>query len=218
MKILLLGATGRTGKYIVGETLQRGYELNCLVRDAQKIKTVHERLKVFQGSSEKLSDLEQAIKNCDAIINILNISRSSDFPWAKLKTPPMFLSGVMKNVIELAEIHNIKRIIACSAWGAAETKKDIPVWFRWLIDKSNIGLTYRDHERQEKLLMTSRLLWTIVRPAGLTNSKKYQQIIESYNNKPKPKMTINRISLAKYMVEAITDQRLVHKVPTVSGR
>ena len=217
MKILLLGSTGRTGKYVVDEALQRGYELNCLVRDAQKINTVQERLKVFEGSPEKLSDLEQAMKNCEAIINVLNISRTSDFPWAKLRTSPTFLSGVMKNVIELAEIHKVKRIIACSAWGAAETKKDIPAWFRWLIDKSNIGLTYRDHERQEKLLMSSHLLWTIVRPAGLTNSKKYQEIIESYNNKPKPKMTINRISLAKYMVEAITNESLIYKAPVISG-
>ena len=130
----------------------------------------------------------------------------------------MFLSYVMKNVIELAAIHKVKRIIACSAWGAAETKNDLPAWFRWLIDNSNIGYTYKDHERQEKLLMSSTLSWTIVRPTGLTNFKKYQQIIESYNNKPKPRMTINRISLAKYMVEAITDERLIHKAPTISGR
>ena len=217
MKILLLGGTGRTGKYIVDEVLQRGYELNCLVRDAQKINTARERLKVLQGSPEKLSDLEKAIKNCEAIINVLNISRNSDFPWAKLRTSPTFLSDVMKNVIELAEAHQVKRIIACSAWGAGETKKDIPAWFRWLIDKSNIGLTYRDHERQEKLLMSSHLLWTIIRPAGLTNSKKYQEIIESYNNKPKPRMTINRISLAKYVVDAITNESLIRKTPVISG-
>ena len=155
MKILLLGATGRTGKLVVDEALQRGYELNCLVRDPQKIKSVHERLKVFEGSPEKKSDLEASIKNCEAIINVLNVSRNSDFPWSKLRTPPMFLSEVMKNVIELAENHKVKRIVVCSAWGAAETKNDLPPWFRWFIDNSNIGYTYRDHERQEKLLMKS---------------------------------------------------------------
>ena len=198
MKIFLLGATGRTGKFVVDEALQRGHELNCLVRDPQKIKSVHERLKVFEGSPDNITDLERAIENCEAIINVLNVSRNSDFPWAKLRTSPMFLSYVMKNVIELAARHKVKRIIACSAWGVAETKNDLPRWFRWLIDNSNIGYTYRDHERQEKLLMSSALSWTIVRPAGLTNFKKYQQIIESYNNEPKPRMTINRISLAKY--------------------
>ena len=218
MKVFLLGATGRTGKLLVGEVLKRGHELNCLVRDPQKIKSTHERLRVFEGSAEILSDLESAMKNCESIINVLNISRNSDFPWAKLRTPPMFLSYVMKNVIDLAAIHKVKRIIACSAWGAAETKNDLPSWFRWLIDNSNIGYTYKDHERQENLLMNSALSWTIVRPTGLTNFKKYQQIIESYNNEPKPRMTINRISLAKYMAEAITDERLIYKAPTISGK
>ena len=218
MKILLLGASGRTGKYVVDEALQRGYELNCLVRDQTKIKSVHERLKVFEGSPEKLSDLEQAITNCNAIINVLNISRYSDFPWAKLRTSPKFLSDVMKNVIEVAECHRVKRVIACSAWGAAETRKDIPGWFRWLIGNSNIRHTYKDHERQEQLLMNSTLSWTIVRPAGLTNFRKYQQVIESYDNKPKPRMTVNRISLAKYLVDAISNERLVHKVSVISGR
>ena len=218
MKILLLGATGRTGKLVVDEALQRGHELNCLVRDPQKIKSVHERLKVFQGSPEKKSDLEASIKNCEAIINVLNVSRNSDFPWSKLRTPPMFLSEVMKNVIELAENHNVKRIVVCSAWGAAETKNDLPAWFRWLIDNSNIGYTYRDHERQEKLIMKSNLSWTIVRPVGLTNFKKYQEIVESFNNKPKPRMTVNRISLAKYLVEAISNESLVYKTPVISGR
>src|SRR5688572_1928944 len=197
MKILLLGATGRTGKYVVDEALQQGYELKCLVRDRKKIKSSHERLELFEGSPEKTSDLERAITNCEAIIHVLNVSRNSDFPWSKLRTPPTFLSEVMKNVIEVAKKHNVKRVIVCSAWGAAETKKDLPGWFRWFIDNSNIGYAYRDHERQEKLVIGSNLLWTIVRPAGLTNFKKPQQIIESYNNNPKPGMTINRISLAR---------------------
>jgi putative NADH-flavin reductase len=217
MKIFLLGATGRTGKLVVDEALQRGHDLNCLVRDAHKIKSAHERLKIFEGSAERRSDLEAAMKTCEAIINVLNISRNSDFPWAKLRTSPVFLSDVMKNIIELAEINKIKRIVACSAWGAAETRKDIPGWFRWLIDNSNIGHTYKDHERQEKLLMKSTLSWTIVRPAGLTNFKRYQQVIESYDNKPKPRMTVNRISLAKYLVDAISNERLVYKAPVISG-
>jgi putative NADH-flavin reductase len=218
MKIFLLGATGRTGKLVVGEALQRGHELNCLVRDAQKIRSAHGRLKIFEGSADRRSDLEAPMKNCEAIINVLNISRNSDFPWAKLRTSPTFLSDVMKNIIDLAAINEIKRIVSCSAWGVAETKKDLPSWFRWLIDNSNIGYTYEDHERQEKLLMNSTLSWTIVRPTGLTNFKKHQQIVESYNNEPKPRMIINRISLAKYMVEAITDESLIFRAPTISGR
>ena len=218
MKIFVLGATGRTGKHVIQQAIQAGYELHCLVRDPAKVNFSHERLRLFPGSAEKISDVDSAIKGCEAIINVLNVSRNSDFPWSNLRTPSTFLSDVTKNVIPLAEKHHIRRMVVCSAWGAAETKNDLPGWFRWLIDNSNIGYTYRDHERQEKLVMESDRLWTIVRPVGLTNFKGHQQIIESYNNNPKPRMTINRISLAKYLVDAITNEKLIKKIPVISGR
>ena len=213
-----MGASGRTGRYVVEKIIQAGYELNCLVRDRGKIKSLSDKMTIFEGAAEKISDLEKAISNCDAIINVLNVSRNSDFPWAKLRTPPTFLSDVSRNVVMLAEKNNVRRIVVCSAWGVAETKNDLPGWFRWLIDNSNIGYAYRDHERQEKIVRESKLAWTIVRPAGLTNFKGDQQIIESYNNTPKPRMTINRVNLARYLVDALADARLVHKMPVVSGR
>ncbi len=216
MKILLLGATGRTGKYVVEEALQKGYDLNCLVRDSQRI-TPRSKLTIMEGYPEKLDELEKAIQGCDAVISVLNVSRVSDFPWAKLRTPPTFMSNVMKNLIQLAGTYTIKRIIVCSAWGASETKKDLPGWFQWFINNSNIGYAYRDHERQEELLRTSNQAWTIVRPVGLTNSKKYQQVIESYDNKPKPSMTITRRTVARYLVDSIRKESLIHKAPVVSG-
>ena len=218
MKILLLGATGRTGKHVVDEAIRKGYELNCLVRDAKKINAANDKLKIFEGSPGDASDLERAIDGCQVVINVLNISRYSDWPWSKLRTPQTFLSDVTKGLIRLAESHHIERIISCSAWGAAETKKELPGWFRWIIDNSNVGYAYRDHERQEELLMKSNLPWTIVRPAGLLNFKKYQEVIESYNHVPKPKMTITRLTVAKYLVDAISNGGLIHKTPTISGR
>ena len=171
MKILILGATGRTGKLILEEALNQGYEVNCLVREPKKIKKNHNNLKIFKGSPEQISDLENAIKDCGGIISSLNISRESDFPWSKLRTPPTFLSDVINNIISLTGKSGLARIIVCSAWGVAETEKEIPIWFNWLIKYSNIGVAYKDHERQENKLKKSKLNWTIVRPTGLTNFK-----------------------------------------------
>ena len=134
---------------------------------------------------------------CDGIISALNISRKSDFPWSKLRTPPMLLSDVMKHIISLTEKNGLKRVIVCSAWGVAETEQEIPVWFKWFIKNSNIGVAYKDHERQENELKKSKLDWTIVRPTGLTNFKNQKKIIESYSNEPKPKLTISRKNVAK---------------------
>lgn len=216
MKILILGATGRTGKLILTEALKQGYEINCLVREPKKIKEKNKRLNIYKGSPDRISELENAINGCDGIINALNISRKSDFPWSKLRTPKTFLSDVMKNIISLTEKNKVDRVVICSAWGVAETEKEIPFWFNWFIKNSNIGVAYKDHERQENELKKSKLDWTIVRPTGLTNFKKEKKIIESYNNKPKPKLTISRKNVAKFMVNALKRDELIGQTPVIS--
>lgn len=216
MKILILGTTGRIGKLILSEALKQGYEINCLVREPKKIKENHRMLNIFKGSPERISELENAIKNCDGIISTLNISRKSDFPWSKLRTPKTFLSDVMKNIISLTEKNKINRIVVCSAWGVAETEKEIPFWFKWFIKNSNIGVAYKDHERQENLLELSNLNWTIVRPTGLTNFNNEKKIIESYNYEPKPNLIISRKNVAEFMVNALKKDKLIGQKPVIS--
>src|SRR5688572_31987065 len=108
MKILMLGATGRTGKHVVHEGILKGYNINCLVRDAKRLAMSHPTLTILEGSPENASDLDFAMQGCHAIISTLNISRRSDFPWSKLRTPTAFMSDAIKNVISLAEKHHIK--------------------------------------------------------------------------------------------------------------
>ena len=89
MKILLLGATGRTGKLVLQNALNNGHQVNCLSRNSERI-TPMGGLKIFEGSPKNKTDLEKAVSDCDAIISVLNISRKSDFPWAPLRTPKPF--------------------------------------------------------------------------------------------------------------------------------
>ena len=156
MRLLILGATGRTGKFVLKEAISKGYKINCLVRSRKKLDN-SSKITIIEGNPLNLIDLRVAMENCDYIINVLNISRKSDFPWASLRTPKTFLSRVMNNLIEISSEINLQGITICSAWGVLETKKDLPIWFKWLIDYSNIGVAYKDHERQEKLLEKSDL-------------------------------------------------------------
>tara|TARA_R110000868_G_scaffold103289_1_gene284538 strand:- start:880 stop:1530 length:651 start_codon:yes stop_codon:yes gene_type:complete len=214
MKILLLGATGRTGKLVLKYALEKGFEINCLVRSSKKI-TPHPQMRIFEGTPSNQSDLEKAIVGCTHIINVLNISRKTDFPWSGLRTPKTFLSDVMSNIISIAPKYDVKQVISCSAWGVRETKHDIPFWFRWVIDYSNVGLAYKDHERQEILLEESDLNYTVVRPAGLTNFKK-QKVRETFENSPKPSLTISRKSVADYMIRCIDNESLFQKKAVIS--
>ncbi|WP_436515774.1 NAD(P)-dependent oxidoreductase [Ekhidna sp. To15] len=215
MNLLILGATGRTGKLVLKYALENDYRVTCLSRNSKRIKK-QEGLTILEGNPSKREDLRKALAGCDAVISVLNISRKSDFPWSSIRTPKKFLSDTMRQLIPFAEEEEIKRLVICSAWGVAETKENLPGWFRWFVENSNIGVAYADHERQEKVVQESNVDWTIVRPVGLTNSKRKQPVRETFDNYPKPGLLISRLAVAKYLVNSLKSIDLIGKKVVIS--
>lgn len=217
MKILLLGATGRTGKLVLESAVKKGFKVNCLVRNLEKVAPA-DSVSVFEGDVRNEEHLRNAMADCKYVISVLNISRHSDFPWSPLRTPETLLSGTMKQLIEIGKEKNIEKIVICSAWGVAETNKDLPFWFRWLIAHSNIGKAYKDHEEQEEILKNSDLNYTIVRPTALINSMKKQFIKESFNNHPKPALMVSRKAVANYLTDSLKNESLNKKTVVISKK
>lgn len=216
MHILILGATGRTGERLLHEALADGYRVTILVRDRRKIGISSGKLTVIESLTLDADSLGMAVAGCDAVISTLNISRTSDFPWSPLRTPPTFLSDLLTRLLPICEAQHVRRLIVVTAWGANETRQDIPFWFRWLIDYSNIGVAYRDHERQEQLLTQSPLDWTIVRPVGLTDDHDQKPIIETIDNQPKPNLTISRTSVGRFLLNVVAAERYIRQAVTIS--
>lgn len=218
MKILLLGATGRTGRHVLSEALQIGYEVHALVRDTSKVKVDSIGLKLFTGTPANRSDLSKALEGCDAVISTLNISRVSDFPWARLRTPVDFLEKMLGDLIELMGEEQINRLVLTSAWGVGDSRKEIPGWFRWFVDYSNVGKAYSQHEIQEQMLRGSSLDWTAVRPVGLVNRNKMKELVVSDQGKPKPRLTISRRHTAKFMLDCLEEESYVKATPVISEK
>lgn len=216
-RILILGATGRTGSHIVQTAIENGMAVTCLARNSQRVPD-HPLVRIVEGDPGQSDQLEEAIRGCTHVISALNISRKSDFPWSPLRTPSTYLSDVMKVLVPLAEKHSVKHISICSAWGVGDTRKDLPFWFRWTIDWSNIKPAYLDHERQELVLKESSLGWTIIRPVGLTNQQASQSIRESHRNSPKPGLLISRKAVAGFLLSSLFREHLIRKTVTISNK
>ena len=216
MYILILGSTGRTGRLLLTEALKRGHKVNVLVSHKSRLTVKPELVSAFEGTPLNKYTLSESMQGCEAILSTLNISRTSDFPWAKLRTSTDFLSLSMKNIIGVAEEQKVNRIIITTAWGVAETQKDIPFWFRLLIRYSNIRYPYRDHELQEELLKHSELDYTVVRPVGLTDQHNKKKIQVSLDNTPKPTLTISRLHTANFMLDILENNLYNRQAPVIS--
>lgn len=217
MRILILGATGRTGRLLLSQALKRGYEVQVLVRDRQKIRIADPKLQVMEGHPADKACLAKAIQGCEAVLSTLNISRHNDFPWSGIRSPLNLLSDVMASIIKLAEAHAIRRVIFTSAWGVGETEKDIPKWFRWLIRNSNIRYPYQDLFRTEQVVKNSQLDWTAVRPAVLTNFKRISACKVSIDNDPLPGLFISRASVASFMLDVLEKGMYIREAPVISA-
>ncbi len=217
MRILLLGATGRTGGHVLEYLLADGLEVHALVRDRSNLGHSRDNLRVFAGSPLDQVALGEASRDCEYVLSVLNVSRKSDFPWAPLRAPSDLMSRTLESVLRLPGRGGLKKIVVCSAWGAKETRNDLPAWFRWSVDYSNLRIAYRDHERQEDVLRASGVDFTIVRPTLLTGAPEGRGIRVTRNNAPKPRLTIGRRSVARFMIRMLTDGGYSRQTVTISA-
>lgn len=215
MKIFLLGATGRLGNEILKKLIANKIETNILIRNRNKITFDSEYLKIFVGNPLDTISIDNAMQGCSTIINALNISRNSDFPWSKLRAPKTLLSETISTIIDLNLKHNFDKLISVSAWGVKESKQQLPFWFRWIISNSNIKYGYLDHEKQEALLIKSNCNWLIIRPVGLTNSQKDKTPVVSVHSKPR-NMMVSRKTISEFIVDNLKNNTYTNEIVTIS--
>jgi len=215
-KIAILGATGRTGLHIIEQVAARGIVPMCLIREKSKEKIIGKKASYIIGTPLVYDDVLATIEGCDAVLVTLNIARKSDWPWAELVTPANFLDIAMKNIVKAMNESGVRRVITVSAWGVGDSYNEINWMFRFLINKTKVGIAYAGHEDQESVLRQSELDWTAVRPVGLTNENEHSPIRVSYKGENKLLMTISRKDVAKFMLDILEDKKYFQTTPSIS--
>ncbi len=70
MRLLIAGASGRTGRLLVEHAIERGHEITALVRDAASL-SAGERLRVVVGDVLEPATLPAAAAGQDAVVSLL---------------------------------------------------------------------------------------------------------------------------------------------------
>lgn len=216
-RILLFGATGRTGELLVNYALEKGYAVTALVRNPDKIKTTSANLTNIKGLPTNPEDVKKAIAGCDIVISTLSaLSLKESLSFKKIPAPHT-LERSISNAIENMQATGKKRIITLSSIGVGNSRHLAPWLMRLIIRITNFKIVFDDHDRQETLLRESNLDWTIARPVGLNDETTIKQLVVSYNIKPSP-FKMSRKQLAKFMVDCIDDPAFIHKTPILSEK
>ncbi|MET4084223.1 putative NADH-flavin reductase [Pedobacter sp. UYP30] len=216
-RILMYGATGRTGKLALEYAIEQGYEVTALVRNPDKLSLHSEKLSVIKGLPTNIEDVRNAMKNCDYVVSLLSALPEKESMSFKRIAPPHTIEKSIRNTIECMRESDIKRIISLSSIGVGDSRKYAPWFMRLFIKISNFKIVFADHDKEEQLLVNSNLDWTIARPVGLNNNEILGQLVISYDKTPSP-FKMSRKQLAKFMIDNLDNKEFIHKMPILSEK
>ena len=108
-KIVVLGATGPTGRHIVSQALSRGYDVTLLVRSPGKAADMR-GAKIVVGDARDEKVLRQAVKGRDAVISALGTPAS---PFREVT----LLSTATRAVVNTMKAEHVSRLITITGNG-----------------------------------------------------------------------------------------------------
>jgi len=216
MKILLLGATGRTGKLIIAEAIKRGHQISAIARQSEKLKEYE--IDITEGTPYDYETVEKALSGCEAVIDTLNVSRKSDNPWSSLAAPKDLISKSASNAVKAMEKVGIKRFIALSTMGAGRSWQNIPALLKFIVSISNLRHAFRDHGKQEEILENSSLDYTICRAPMLSSEMNPRGAISTKEGEKPPSMALSRQAAAEFFITIIENNEHIRETVNLSNK
>jgi putative NADH-flavin reductase len=208
LNIIIFGSSGLTGRELVRQALEAGYDVTAFVRDPAKLKVEHDRLSMAVGNILDKASLDAAIPGHDAVISALGspgLGKSTE------------LSDGLRNIIAVMEQNGPRRFIFESGIGIGDSSDHIPWFAKHIFIPFVIRNIYADKEIQERLIRESSLDWTIVRPARLTNGPrkgKYRHGNEISMQRPTKK--VSRADTAEFMLKQLETNEYLGRAPGLS--
>jgi uncharacterized protein YbjT (DUF2867 family) len=209
MRILVIGATGGTGRQIVAQALERGHDVVALARNPAKLDVTHDRLRVVKGDVMDPASLDEAVRGCDAVVCALGHKR-----WLG---PSNILSQGTRNIVAAMEKNGVKRLVVESALGVGDSIGRLGVYYTLFTIPLILPFYWFDKERQERVVRASNLDWIIVRPAQLTNGRKRG----AYKHGPRVgnylwSLSIARADVADFMLNQLGATPYLRQAPGLS--
>ena len=164
MKVLITGATGFLGKYIVEELKNNGYQVVAFGRNEKIGKTlIDSNVEFFKGDIENKEDLLRAFQGCSAVIHAAALSTV----WGKWSN--FYKVNVLgtRNIVEICEKQGLKLVFVSSPSIYAGAKDQLDVKENEAPKDNNLNFYIKSKIMAENIIKNSKLNYMIIRPRGL---------------------------------------------------
>ncbi len=215
MKVCIVGASGKLGKYMVQHALDRDYDVTgvCRKRSVGKLEAFKGRITVIPGATNDREVIKKAVAGCDGVLAVL-------VPWGVQQ----YSTGTAQAVLDYARPG--ARLIFSCGWHITRDGKDIYSrkfkafvrvfgWLARLVRLADID----DQVEACRRVFSSETRWTVVRGSDLEEGESQGLPVWS-RHVGDPILASNltrRVDFALFMVEALQNDKLIHEAPAIVG-
>jgi NAD(P)H-binding len=215
MRICIVGASGKLGRYMVQHALAKGYEVVgvCRQQSIGKLDAFKGRITIFPGMTNDREVIKRAVADCDGVLTIL-------VPWGMNH----YATGTAQAVLDYAKPG--ARLVFSCGWHITRDGQDVYssrlkaiVWAF-----GGVARLFRIADLDDQVEACARVFasdkrWTVVRGSDLEEGDSEGLPVWS-QHVGDPILSSNRtrrVDFALFMVEALTNDALIHEAPAIVG-
>jgi uncharacterized protein YbjT (DUF2867 family) len=216
MRVCVVGASGKLGRYMVQHALDRGHEVVgvCREKSVPKLDAFRDRITIVPGATDDREVIKRAVAGCDGVLVVL-------VPWGVHG----YSTGTAQAVLDHARPG--ARLVFSCGWHITRDGQDIyPFKIKAIVKVFGpIARLARFADLDDQVEACRRVFasdtrWTVVRGSDLEEGDSQGLPVWSRHvGDPILESNITRrVDFALFMVHALEDDELIHEAPAIVGR
>jgi putative NADH-flavin reductase len=209
IKVAVIGGTGKSGKYLVQELINRQIHFRLLVRNSERASADNPYMEVIHGNVKDVDTIHSLIRGCTAVISTLGMG-------VPISEPTIF-SQSTTNVIHAMKAHNITRYIVITGLNVdtPSDKKSMKTQQATDWMKSSYPKSTADKQMEFRMLSESNIDWTLVRLPLIDQTIERRELKISLEDCMGDK--ISATDLAHFLVDQLFDKNYLCTAPFVAN-
>ncbi len=216
MRVCIVGASGKLGRYMVRHALDRGHEVVAVCREQSvgKLSEFEGRIRTVPGATDDREVIRRAVAGCHGVLVVL-VPRGVHG----------YASGTAQAVLDHAEPG--ARLVFSCGWHITRDGQDVYSWkLKALVEVGGrLARLVRFADLDDQVEACRRIFasdtrWTVVRGSDLEEGESQGLPVWSRHvGDPILESNITRrVDFALFMVAALEDDDLVHEAPAIVSR